>query len=110
MQRLILVGVAVSAMLGPAAFADQIILKNGDRLTGMIIKSDGESLSIQSEFAGKVTVQWAAIESWWQYATCWLSCSLFWRDCLKGFLALQAGKRWLMWREKANRASPTDGL
>ncbi len=44
-----------------AAHADQITLKNGDRLTGTIVKSDTKTLLIKTEFAGDVTVQWPAI-------------------------------------------------
>ncbi len=43
-------------------FADQIVLKNGDRLTGTIEKSDAKSLLMKTEFAGEVTVQWSAIQ------------------------------------------------
>ena len=43
-------------------FADQITLKNGDRLTGTIEKSDGKELVIKTEFAGEVTVQWPAVQ------------------------------------------------
>ena len=43
-------------------FADQVVLKNGDRLTGTIVKSDGKTLIIKTEFAGDVTVQWPAIQ------------------------------------------------
>jgi putative salt-induced outer membrane protein YdiY len=43
-------------------FADQIVLKNGDRLSGTIVKSDDKTLLIKTEFAGDVTVQWPAIE------------------------------------------------
>jgi putative salt-induced outer membrane protein YdiY len=43
-------------------FADQIVLKNGDRLTGTIEKSDNKALVIKTEFAGEVTVQWPAIQ------------------------------------------------
>lgn len=43
-------------------FADQVVLKNGDRLTGTIQKSDDKQLVIKTEFAGEVTVQWAAIQ------------------------------------------------
>jgi len=43
-------------------FADQIVLKNGDRLTGNITKSDGKTLLIKTEFAGDVTVQWPAVQ------------------------------------------------
>ena len=42
--------------------ADQIVLKNGDRLTGTIQKSDEKALVIKTEFAGEVTVQWPAIQ------------------------------------------------
>ena len=45
-----------------ALFADQVVLKNGDRLTGAITKSDGKILLIKTEFAGDVTVQWPAVQ------------------------------------------------
>jgi putative salt-induced outer membrane protein YdiY len=45
-----------------AIFADQVVLKNGDRLTGTITKSDGKILVIKTEFAGDVTVQWPAVQ------------------------------------------------
>src|SRR5258708_37710845 len=51
-------------LLTRAAFADQITLKNGDRLSGAIVKNDGENLTMKSELAGEVTVvAWAAITS-----------------------------------------------
>lgn len=55
--------VALIAFLGlaSAAFADQITLKNGDHLTGTVVKSDGKTLVLHTEFAGDVTLQFAAI-------------------------------------------------
>ncbi len=55
--------VALIAFLGlsTAGFADQITLKNGDRLTGTVVKSDGKTLVLHTEFAGDVTVQFTAI-------------------------------------------------
>jgi len=47
--------------LAPAVFADQITLKNGDHLTGTVVKSDGKVLVLHTEFAGDVSVQFAAI-------------------------------------------------
>jgi putative salt-induced outer membrane protein YdiY len=47
--------------LAPSVFADQITLKNGDRLTGTVVKSDGKTLVLHTEFAGDVTLQFAAI-------------------------------------------------
>src|ERR1051325_9823802 len=39
-----------------AAFADQIVLKNGDRLTGTIVKSDGKMIVFKSDLVGEVTI------------------------------------------------------
>jgi putative salt-induced outer membrane protein len=41
--------------------ADQITLKNGDRLTGTVVKSDGKTLVLHTELAGDITIQFAAI-------------------------------------------------
>lgn len=57
---------AVLILLGvccPALLADQVTLKNGDRMTGTIVKSDGKTLALKTEAAGDVTFQWAAIDT-----------------------------------------------
>ena len=41
--------------------ADQIVLKNGDRLTGTIVKSDTKELLLETPTAAKVTIQWDSI-------------------------------------------------
>jgi len=41
--------------------ADQITLKNGDRLTGQITTGDGKNLLLKTEFVGEVTIEWDAI-------------------------------------------------
>jgi hypothetical protein len=43
------------------AFADQITLKNGDRITGAIVKKDGNNLTVKSELMGEVTIPWDQI-------------------------------------------------
>ena len=43
------------------AFADQVTLKNGDRLSGEILKSDEKSLTLKTEFAGEVKIDWSAV-------------------------------------------------
>jgi Protein of unknown function, DUF481 len=53
--------VTVMAMACSAVLADQVTLKNGDRLTGSIVKSDDKALVIKTEFAGDVTVVWSAV-------------------------------------------------
>ncbi len=42
-------------------FADQITLKNGDRLTGAIVKSDEKELVMKTDLAGTVTVPLEAV-------------------------------------------------
>ena len=44
------------------ALADQITLKNGDHLTGKVVKADGKTLVLHTEAAGDVTIQFAAIQ------------------------------------------------
>ncbi len=44
-----------------ATFADQITLKNGDHLSGTVVKSDGKTLVLHTDAAGDVTLQMDAI-------------------------------------------------
>ncbi|HVB36198.1 MAG TPA: DUF481 domain-containing protein [Candidatus Acidoferrales bacterium] len=45
------------------AFADQVTLDNGDRVTGAIVKTDAKTLVIKTDYAGDVTVKWTAVVS-----------------------------------------------
>ncbi len=54
---------AILLLLTIPAFADQVVLKNGDRLTGSITKSDGKQLVIKTDYAGDVTLKFDAIQS-----------------------------------------------
>lgn len=55
--------VSLFLLLTVPALADQIILKNGDKLTGSIVKSDGKELVIRTDYAGDITVKFDAIQS-----------------------------------------------
>jgi putative salt-induced outer membrane protein YdiY len=46
-----------------AAEADQLTLKNGDRLTGTIVKADKKTLLLKTDFAGEINLQWDAVTS-----------------------------------------------
>lgn len=48
-------------MLGSALLADQVTLKNGDRVTGKIVKKDGGDLVVATELMGTVTIPWASV-------------------------------------------------
>lgn len=51
----------VSLFCAAVLYADQVTLKNGDRLSGTIVSSDGKTLLLKSEYAGDVTIKWDAI-------------------------------------------------
>lgn len=55
--------ITLAALIGPAFAADQVILKNGDILTGTILKKDGDTLTMKSEFLGEVHMPWSAVKS-----------------------------------------------
>ena len=48
--------------LSSASFADQVTLKNGDRLTGTVVKSDGKTLVIHTDAAGDVELKLDSIQ------------------------------------------------
>ncbi len=48
--------------LSSALFADQITLKNGDRLTGSVVKSDGKTMVLHTDALGDVSIQYVAIQ------------------------------------------------
>jgi putative salt-induced outer membrane protein YdiY len=57
--RLVILSIIV---LAPAVFADQITLKNGDRITGTVISSDAKTLVIKTEYADVVTIKWDFVQ------------------------------------------------
>jgi putative salt-induced outer membrane protein YdiY len=44
-----------------AGFAEQVMLKNGDRLTGTVISMDGKKLVLKTTYAGEVSIDWAEV-------------------------------------------------
>ncbi len=57
----ILLSLLLIIFLHSQVFADQVILINGDRLTGKIIRKDGDFVVIQTEAAGTVRIKWSAV-------------------------------------------------
>ena len=48
-------------LFAAAGFADQITMKDGDRITGDIVKKDGDSVTVKSKNFGTVTLKWADV-------------------------------------------------
>jgi len=61
-MRRIRLAVLLVVVLAPAVFADQITLKNGDRMTGTIITSDAKTLVLKTEYADVVTIKWDFVQ------------------------------------------------
>jgi hypothetical protein len=55
--------IALMLLSFPALAADQVVLTNGDIITGAIVKKEGATLTIKSEFLGAVTMPWSAVKS-----------------------------------------------
>ncbi len=62
LRKLELVAPIVLLGLSSVLFADQVTLKNGDRLTGTVVKSDGKTLVLHTDAAGDVTLNLDAIQ------------------------------------------------
>jgi len=52
----------IVALAGPVA-ADEIVFKNGDRLTGTVVQGAGGKLTIRTDVAGEVTVDLAKVKT-----------------------------------------------
>jgi putative salt-induced outer membrane protein YdiY len=61
-MRTLLIVVALAVISLPSVFADQITLTNGDRLTGTIIKSDDKELTLKTDYAGELKIDWTAVQ------------------------------------------------
>ena len=62
-NRLIRLAAGVACLSLCAAYADQVVLKNGDRVTGSIVKKDDKTLTIKSDLFGVITMPWDQVAS-----------------------------------------------
>ncbi len=62
MKRSCVNGAMLVALLG-ALQADQVVLKNGDRVTGSIVKKDAKQITIQTDMFGLVSAAWDQVAS-----------------------------------------------
>jgi len=61
MRSFLFVGIFSFGLLVGHAAADQVMLKNGDRMSGTIVKSDGKTLVLHTDYAGDVTLKFDAV-------------------------------------------------
>jgi putative salt-induced outer membrane protein len=62
LRKLEIFALVVLLGLSSGAFADQITLKNGDHLTGTVVKSDGKTLVLHTDAGGDITLKLDAIQ------------------------------------------------
>jgi putative salt-induced outer membrane protein YdiY len=55
--------VAPAGLFLGAAWADQVVMKNGDRITGTIVKQDGKTITVKTAHFGVVTAPWDQVAS-----------------------------------------------
>ena len=63
MKNRIIVSLLAMGLSAMGLLADQIVMKNGDRVTGSIIKKDAKDLTIKTEYFGVVTLPWEKVAS-----------------------------------------------
>lgn len=63
MREILTFTVLLLLLLPGQAYADLITLKNGDRVTGKIVKTDGDKLVVNTDLLGNVSVDLAAISN-----------------------------------------------
>jgi putative salt-induced outer membrane protein len=90
------------------ASADQVTLKNGDRLTGTIVKSDGKSLLLKTDAAGEITVKWDAVSG--IVSSQPLSVQLRDGQVLSGDVTTEDGKFEVATRDRGQVAAPRDSV
>lgn len=54
--------VALWAAAAAGSFADTVILKNADRISGEVLKLENNKLALKTEYAGTIQVDWSAVE------------------------------------------------
>jgi len=55
--------VVSAGLLLSAAWADEVVMKNGDRVTGTIVKQDGKTITVKTDSFGVVTAPWDKVAS-----------------------------------------------
>jgi putative salt-induced outer membrane protein YdiY len=59
--RICCLGILLVAIIVGPVFADQVQMKNGDRITGVIVTVERGTLIINTSYAGKITIKWVEV-------------------------------------------------
>jgi hypothetical protein len=61
--RFAVVALTLLAFIAPFLYADTVVLKNGDRLTGTAVKLDGGKLTFKTAYADAIAISWDQVTS-----------------------------------------------
>jgi hypothetical protein len=64
MRRSLWVVILLLVFTEPLVYADSIVLKNGDRLSGVVEGISDGKLTLKTDYAGTIRIDWNAIASW----------------------------------------------
>jgi hypothetical protein len=64
MRRRLWVVILLPVFMGPFSYADSIVLKNGDRLSGVVEGISESKVTLKTDYAGTLRIDWNAIASW----------------------------------------------
>jgi len=53
--------VALASLFAGAVLADEVVLANGDRITGSVVRKEENSLVMSTSYAGELTIKWSEI-------------------------------------------------
>ncbi len=57
---LVALGAALAAAASPAA-ADVVYLRNGDRISGTVVRKAGDTLRVRTDYAGELKIRWTEV-------------------------------------------------
>jgi len=58
---LMLIIVAVTFLIAGNSLADEVRLKNGDKLTGQVVRMEADKLILKTTYAGEITITWQEV-------------------------------------------------
>ena len=61
--RFAFLALTLFALAAPSLYADTVVLKNGDKLTGTAVKLDGGKLTFKTAYADAIAITWDQVAS-----------------------------------------------
>lgn len=104
----LLCGLALCFTQASAARADQVTLKNGDRITGTIVEFDGKFLLLKTDSAGDITLKWDSVSA--IVSSQPISLQLKDGQILTGNVTTEDGKFDVATRDRGTVAAPRDSV